>query len=738
MNKPTILIIFAIFIFNIVLSVDAATFTKGESTNSLIEDFENSGDPPDAPDSPFYDYSIAGTGVFKLTSLSAISGSISYYHDPDGATKGSRSQFNFATVGDLCGGGYVDLTFNMPTIGQGMAITFRNGPAAPVATSAPAPPPGIGIYIYGGNLYGYALGDGQTVESAQILKAYTAGNSQSVRIKNVNCLAAAATIQIPSEEISVNVDGPGSLSGAYFMQLGPVLFNAFDSTEVMIIDDLNLINWADTPITLPPDDVVSELDVTGYAVDVLGQNILLRTNFGSDVVAYNAVSLEGVGTFNTPNCARADGVTAISTHVSFVGCDGAGNLDTIYIKSPSLGPPSKPSGCGVQCDDDVTDETFFPDFIEIPDEMQQLNILGNTGVYFYLDKDGVETAGVSFVFSDFNGNIGVWAAAYNNNAPDYSDIDLDLLDTTASPQVNDICFWRTPDNKDVVGAVTVNGATKFYESTVNFVLPFGAAARNPEVEIFNIFTNAATYAKGIGIDCAVDKAVIATDDGNIFIMSPLPGENQGGLFVNPISYTTTGDSRPVTISADGKYVAYRDDDTIRFVEVATGNISTTTVSVPSGNWLGMELDAAAQRLFIFTSTGITSVDVFPATTITPATADNIDQFGQVIIEDTGGGGGGTSTDEATSIDGGLFNVCKYTSKSCSVVESMYGFGFAIIIGIAVAIVSRHPAGFMGGATVGMFASVFAFGTEVIFTVVLLIATLAYTFVVRPYLNSGSD
>lgn len=689
---------------------------SGGGTLSLIDDFEDE-DIFDPPSSNWYTFTTGGTGsgiirdnngdqvyrqssttgfvstwnhasagkIFDRDNTMEVGAKIKIQPPPGEGWTGQK----FGWCHDSCGGG--SFYFTVDALGDVSIVNALGGTAA-LAPTVWAGPTGISsttpleVWVFDSSCSVYLASSGAYHGECGVYNPYNQG-SVSIR----------ATVYFPVHDFLLTVSDGGVTAGSgKSIIYGPSLNFQIANGNA----DLYHLELTEVPaLPAPPLESRASAQVTGlvgFDVDKIGENIIVRTNGGGKVEAYNAVSLQQVGVIDTPNCVQFDGVSAIRTHLAYIDCKTDGTVDVIKIASPSLGPPAKPSGCGEQCTSTLDDEGW-PDSITIPNELKEMKIIGNTGLYTFSTNNNNHVT-VAFAFSDFHGNVGVWAATYNNDANDEDDIEKVLFDTTASPDISQLCYWRTAESDDKLGAVTPYGATKIFDIIVNAQKEAFKTTYQADVSIFATFTNAATYSQSNGIDCATDRAIVKRTTGDVYLFYPY-GPNMGSLLHPPFSTTDTG-PRGVAMSADGNWAAYKDGANIQIINVQTGNI-TGSVPVPGGSWRGMKMDALGSNLYAFTDTNIAAYEIIPLTTVVPPTGD-VDQFGQVTAPDGPGSAGST-----TGAKGPVSRIIAGWSSTTRFVVGLVLV--AIFSGIAYRLAGPAPMIVGGAATLGLCAAVVVVG-----------------------------
>jgi len=387
-------------------------------------------------------------------------------------------------------------------------------------------------------------------------------------------------------------------------------FHSFSGT--VWIDDLTISGY---PYLIPTAATSSAYTViNGFDVDNSGNNVVLRTNTGTQVRSLSGYGLIEAASFATPNCARADGVSSLTTttgqYLSFVDCEAThGFAEHLRIRSPQMGTPAFPSGCGTECGD-VNDGLD----VDVPNALHQISDVGAFPFSFSkFSTTGNNHATVAWGYSEVKepliagtgGRIGIYADTKTNLALDQDDNALTTLDTSTNPQIDQICAWTYTSGgttRDYLAGVTNNGATGVFQIAVDVTEGTGTDPTwYPDAQIQNQFTNTGTYAGANAIGCAQDRILVqAAGSGvrNLYMVKVI-GTGAPQELWGPVAVTTAS-ARGVAFSGDGNWVSWLDGTTIK-VAYASNATVVASITKPTGTFFGMALDLKANNLWVATT-----------------------------------------------------------------------------------------------------------------------------------------
>lgn len=584
-----------------------STITEGFEDEAILADPE-----PSASEYDFVKSTSGGKAV--IAENAARTGSQSYFLDNfDGSFAFDALDVN-ATAFDI----YVNVSTSIST-SRSMKIELHD--CGGIAATCGAIPDSSSLLRVQLNYDG--TGQCFTADSIRYVKHSGASGSGST----------TACVGGPNEWLLVRAFLEGGDSGTFKVQLPDYLEQSEISTNVSRIGDLRTFqiipasaqDWSIDDITISgAGDVpgvqsfgaastVAVNNLVGFDIDRSGTTAIARTDGGTFIRTYGGNSLNAAGSTPTANCNQKDGVSSIGTHVSYTDCDDAGNVDTLSIRSGTLGDPARPSGCVDECLENFKDT-------DIPDKLGELrdtkafayNYGSRQEIGTFIDNSNVATV---WFFSTEDGHVGAYGHVAVNNLPDEDDTDLVLLDPASSPQIDSICGGRGAGNEDILYGVTPNGATGAFRLDVSFTKSSGARIA-PNVNLAELFRNTAGFGKGTAVACSFNGlfAVQHEVSGGAFEVHVI--DVASGNVVNGPITVTSPKIRGLAMDTPGEHLAYV-DGTEAFIYDLEEDRVVANMTLPAGNFKSIHMDAQAQSIWIATDSSINRYEVFEATTGDP-------------------------------------------------------------------------------------------------------------------------
>lgn len=592
-----------------------------------------------APDGDFYN-PTGSTGNFFVL------------EDPAQARTGNKSvkqsgsaegRFIFQSPLATCGATGGSLTVYVKVLAYGSADTILG-----FLDSGP----GRGAWFRwtsAGVLTGNSNGDG-TPQPSAVLGTMPLDTWVDLHISLSNCAGAAATFASSHLGFAVLVDDGGSWTSG---QLDRWRVLTAVSTTDLRLDDMSLqLNGVITPITPIESNQVAVTNLVGYSMDSTGRNIVVRTNGGTTIEAYSAVSLIQSGTASTPNCNRLDGVLTETLkneiYALYVDCHASGDSSTFSLRSSSLGPPNfLPGEFGGSCSQQEADAVNSGS-IDIPNALGEIGMVLSMPINYNRCSDaGINYAAAAWTFTEMNGRIGIFGALYTTGGFDFDDKADYHLDTSPSPFVNQFCSWRNWANGfDYIAGVTDAGPTAVLRATTKLNAPAGVISGIDVDLVGPVFLNSGTYGNAIGLACWNGSLAVLKETS----VQVVNGITNGSLTPGPIKTVTSPQQRGIAVSGSGRFMAYTTGSNIQVAWTHNGTV-TGTFAKPTGTFRGMEFDNSGEKLAVFTSTLITVYDTAP---ITCELSNTCAQEGGVAVDENPKGSSDTTTTTTTVPANSLF------------------------------------------------------------------------------------
>lgn len=478
--------------------------------------------------------------------------------------------------------------------------------------------------------------------------------------------------------------------GEYFAELVGLNFTTAwaDGTKPMqwfvakntdTVDSYNIdnIRFPDTVATFYDNAAILNVDsLIGFDVDVTGSVIIARTSDGANVTTYSAESLSQSGTsYATEDCqGNNDGVLAHSQAVLFFDCDASGNTDVLRVRDSSLLPPDGlfPSGCPDDvCRDDINEDDFL--LIEFDSDYGQLGQLNAFPITWLFRESLFDSAHLGFSYTTTDGKVGAGIVNTQDNGVDVFEIDRVIYDVGGDAP-EDMCGYHHQDedvgfDDDVVLAVGSGNPTKAWRVT---------SQRDSGSDIFEpslvpVFSGNPTVNSMDSIGCGQNRAVVKSNAGTVYLLN---WTNPGKGSVTTLATDAGTLDRSVALSGNGLWAAYiAANGNVNIVGANNGTLfGTYNATHLSGSTIyGMELDYAAQSLWIGASESITKYDLTASVGVDLTT---VDDEGRVISDDS-------TTEEAEEED--FFGISQGFSvlTGGNTTSGGYLAGALLVFGVAV-------------------------------------------------------
>lgn len=483
--------------------------------------------------------------------------------------------------------------------------------------------------------------------------------------------------------------------------------------------------WSINPVSSQaPDHKVAVTGLVGFDVDPTGATIITRQSFTipNDIRTYGGGTLALLGQAES-NCNRQHGVAAISTHVVYLHCkepddSGVGNtdwtsdVDAYHIRSTNLGPPNQPpicSGTGF-CDENISDWTLASD----EDQALHVATIADYPIDYTNSRDDwndFASVFMAFAFSTIDGQIGVVTLVQRNNAFDLSDVDTAVIGGQAPDQ---ICVVR-----DATGTTYLYG-TSSQSNVKGFRVDLqrtetALGSNHLDVQLVEVFPGTASTAGARGIGCGDGRFAILNDHKLTLWQrdAPQPYHTILGLTDVP--------SGGITMSADGRWLAYQSAGQISVLNASSVEVVFTTKAVP-GTFRGIDLQGAGSTLWSASDSWIYSWDIYNTTTghdtiyHPPGSGSGGDPCGANCNDGgggesggggsggggSGGGSGGTASEECRKGGAFLNLICQTAGLTAFVA------GF-VLVGVcaygAYRFTNGHPMMVLLGAAFGLVVAV---------------------------------
>lgn len=347
---------------------------------------------------------------------------------------------------------------------------------------------------------------------------------------------------------------------------------------------------------LGADALIAVVDLIGMDVDRFGDTVITK-HIGQNAKTWTGGTLGTLGTADT-DCDAVDHVMSTTAGVAYIKCEPANDPDFIYVRGPTLEPLSYP-GCD-HCNGEISLEGFSS---AGGDGVQQIGEI----IEFPIDQSnqrdpgflGADVRLVAFAFSSTGGKIG--ANFFANRGGGLEDIRLTVERTFPTATVlNQLCSW-TFAGTEYVGGTQSSSTTHVYEVRLS-----GAGS-----ELTGEMIGPIVFPAGRGIGCGQDKVLVGLTDQSTVRLYDI----DTGLEVWTKTGVDSPTSRGVALSDDAKWAAYKDGDVIKILNALTGT-ETGSVTVPSGTWHSMKMDATGQNLWVATDDFLARYRIVPFTTVT--------------------------------------------------------------------------------------------------------------------------
>lgn len=373
-------------------------------------------------------------------------------------------------------------------------------------------------------------------------------------------------------------------------------------------------------------------DLVGFSADPTRGFIIIRTDDGTNVRTLDGVNLDTVSSTDT-DCLNffPDGVFATTIQfAAFTTCDGTGDADQAsHLSVRVWNDLSTLASSDTQCDFSDTD-IFLNGFTdEGGDDARQINQIESFPIdytQFHESQNTNTICAVAWGWASVTGNVGV--NVYNAVLATASDIRKWDQDAYSGSTPNDMCTAADGDQM-WIGAVQSGTTTRTWDVDFDKFTSGGAAYWFPTLQDPPaVYSGSATGASGI--DCVDDKFAFSKQT----VVGMFTKGGASPLWTKSI---TQGEDRGITLSSEigvcGRNVAWADDGSWTLAYASNGTVRATG-SMPTGDFVGMQISAGSQDLYVATDLGVTRYD------ISVATGECSDTPGGTIDDGDGGGTNG--------------------------------------------------------------------------------------------------
>lgn len=564
------------------------------------------------PDAEWYTYATVGSGGsgFVTDSWSVSPGGRSLHFSSNGATPSAEARFTTPDF-EYCANsaeGYefwLNVTSLPDTNYVAIGLTDGGSPSNEgywlrISNTGAATARAIG-----------SLGD----DSQSLGLTVVENTPYHFRFLSFNCNSASFTLQELTTQVSVTANAGGNTN-----EPDKFMIEGAGNSHTVLLDDLDLSHAAPPPPgpTAEPVGFASPQPdgIIGWDIAADGSLLITRESNALNVTTYGGSSLNQFGRVATPSCNRFEGVNALggdNIYATYIDCDADDGDDVIRIRGSDLGTPVVPctDGSDDSCDTDLTILTDPQDGVFLR------QVTGFRVNYESRDTNNLNEAALGFAFSTQAGRIGVWVSKQVDNGAGNDVESVQQVDFALGGIITDICSWRdTADGKNYLAAASPDASTKFWEVRITPRYDQGGvlSPTPPDVSLVNGRSLASAYDGALGISCAGNLIAVATESGRVAVVDKDTN--------TPVFDTITGVDtveRGVTLSTDGKFVAYYDEteDLVHIIEVATGNETGTLAYTPDGTMRGIKMDSTAQNLWAVSSNNVTRFLIFELTTEEP-------------------------------------------------------------------------------------------------------------------------
>ena len=421
---------------------------------------------------------------------------------------------------------------------------------------------------------------------------------------------------------------------------------------------------------------------TGFDVDFTGTTAITRHSDGN-VTAWSASSLSQGASIDTL-CNTSDQVAVLPGAVSFMQCatDGGNDVDTLSIRSPSLGAVDWPQACDDYCVADIPT-------VELSGNQAETREMAEVRA-FPFDFSVTETRNqldrtyLAWAFSEqTTGKVGVVTYTQRNNAADTSDIATRVLDPSGSPQVDHICTMTIGDVNWLV-AGSQNVATKAYKVTLTRASQLSVAFLEASMDL----GTTVPQPNAVGVGCGAGRVLVHDSSGVVKVFTT------AGVLVADVGTNGDAANRGASLSGNGLWGAYTTSSGVRIFNASNGD-TVALLQVPAGNFESVHVDFKGQRAWVATDENLAVYTIYPYTTGDPVGISGDETAAEVGGSVTQSGDGVLSGAGAAA--GGAFGV--------SDTAGGFFFGFIVIAATTTAGIAGLPQarvlGAVGGAIGGL-------------------------------------
>lgn len=596
---------------------------------------------------------------------------------------------------------YVRSDANLATAGHDTRVGFTGSNGATSATQD-----FLGINFRSNNtVYAYALSTPVSgTDNNGFLGARPAtGTWIDFTFTDIDCVSN--TLTVTSSELGSQAT---VTTGNAMADITPFFVGARKASSGNV--DVEVDNITVTAPNLPWATSVDVTDLTGMDVDNTGTALIARNGTGAWVTTYTPLTLDEYQTLSAGNCNRAQGVAAIQTHVAYAWCDGAGDVEQIRIRSPSLDEPDRCSWC----QKDIKDTLF--DFIEVPDDLLDIADISEYAFdYRTAETRFINTAGVVFAYTEATtGKWGLYVVTMVKN-----DADLDDIETVQfapnGQTIDHLCSWKTGTNgEDLVAVADSSVGARVY----SFEVSLHQTAAGPkylvdDIDIHRVLPGSYSNANAIGcsnayvvIGDAVDERIALFDVVNasasqpLWVIEDLTIDNRGLHMVS---------------GPGGTYIAAVTTTSLNVYDFA--GVELCSLDLPdAGIFKEVKMDLGAQNAWLAFDDSIYRYDLWPCTTQqeSPYSGDQfasgaVDTDGDGIPDGAGSGSGSTACEDPSFTFFGV-DICTGIDADGDGNAEITGSQMAAFVGILLVVAmsasfffltKMHIMGAGGGGVLGL-------------------------------------
>ncbi|MFA5943716.1 MAG: hypothetical protein WC876_04530 [Candidatus Thermoplasmatota archaeon] len=430
------------------------------------------------------------------------------------------------------------------------------------------------------------------------------------------CAAGGCTTSVSSVVAAFSTTvAPGGTCDTSYVK---ITFDNSGTGTGWFLDDINAYFEPATP----PTSEVAVNDLRGFDVSDDGAAAIARLDDGDKVQVFGGQTLAaGASNVDADCTGTVDGVTAYTSptdiYLSYFTCNADGEADSLRIRSGTLGDPTIPPACDF-ADADINN--FLT--VDIPNDLREIASLSSFPIDFSGCNDNnnaVNNVVVSWSYSSLTtGRIGVFAVNIINNGQD-GDGNAELTFNAAGAQdIAQFCSWTDTGGVDHLGAVSLEAGTKFYLPTV---AEGSSIESDPVVGLTLQSSLGGTYALSKALSCAQNRGIIINAaETSVSVICTVAtkcpaGVALGGDLWTPVDPVGFLNSRSATISGDGLWAAYLDDNGYHILNATNGNETDVLIATVQGGevFVDMRMDRSGSSLWVAYTDHIYRYDISDAT-----------------------------------------------------------------------------------------------------------------------------